>query len=112
MSDVLEMRYLGYEVERNQTICTWEIELPRGFIWSDLENLKEWCTSNVKLGKYVGIWFKRNNKGEFPPKYHLNIRGIGQDGRCSFCKSFRTGLNTKAEKKGLSFEQDGACSFE
>jgi len=112
MGDELEIEYCGYEARNNQTICTWEIKLASGVDWNDLDSLKEWTENKVNLGQYVGIWFKRINKGQFPPKYNLNIRGIGEDGRCAFCRRFRTGLKKKTKDNALSYSEIGKCDFE
>jgi len=41
----------------------------------------------------------------------LNIKGIGKDGRCDWCRTFRTTLLKKTEEKEIDFVQNHYCKF-
>lgn len=87
--------------------CEWVFILSNVEI-RELFDIKRWVDRNVHLGRTAKIWIKRKDSG----KYSVRISGIGEDGRCEWCKSFFTVLRRKAERERIIISENWRCPFE
>ena len=111
MDKTIILRYLGAEHE-NFIVCKWAIELLGGISGKEIVDVKKWTDETVDLMHTARVWLKRTNPGEYPPKYELIISGRGRDERCTWCRSFRTALETHINKLKYSIDQKGSCDFD
>lgn len=111
MDKAITLRYLGAEYG-SFIVCRWAIELPKGVHGKEIVDIKKWTDETVNLKRTARVWLKRTNPDEYPPKYELIISGRGEDERCTWCRSFRTSLETHMKKLNCSIDQHGSCDFE
>ena len=88
----------------DSVLCSWII---RNISWETIEKIQNWTDNKIQL-KGPNIWFRRLNNNE-PAIYELNIKGRGYDDRCTWCKSFRTALNSSCIKDYNSIVQYKSC---
>jgi hypothetical protein len=89
--------------------CSWEIN---NIPWDIVKLVREWTDDKIKLIDPTRILIERVNKGEYPAIYELNIHGIGHDNRCTWCKTFRSVLNTKCkEKLNCPIQYENHCKY-
>jgi len=111
MTKEVSLRYLGVDYE-NFIICTWAIGIPEGVRGKEIIDIKKWTDETVDLKPTARAWIKRVNPNRYPPKYKLIISGRGYDDRCTWCRSFRTAMESHMEKLNCSINQNGSCEFE
>ena len=111
MEKTISLCYLGDEHDRF-IVCRWSIALPDGITWKNLEAVRDRTDEKVTIAQTAKVWLKRDNPGVYPPKYELIISGRGEDGRCTWCRSFRTYLESYMRTLGCSINQSGECIFE
>jgi len=103
----LILNYLGSETEGFMR-CEFEVELPdvKG-IRKKIFEVRDWADKNVKLKEGARIWFEKEREG-----YKLIISGRGSDERCTWCRSFRTALNTSMFDLKVAVCQKNCCKFD
>ena len=88
--------------------CVWELKLRDMSLWNRIWNIKEWADANHRLRNRCQPYvMKREDR-----IYHLVIQGRGQDGRCAWCRAFRSTISKDFSEKHLRCEESGACIFE
>ena len=89
--------------------CRWLLDFKGAPVVSLVNNITSWANSKAKLnGASVSVSPVNSHQME------LRISGQGRDGRCRWCKTFRSGLKT-AVCRGFgsgAFSLDGACVFD
>jgi hypothetical protein len=104
---VLCMRFVGTSMDGQG--CRWVLPIPTAAVYSLVRVMQAWTTHKTKLtGASVDIRAIEKRKLE------LRIKGHGRDGRCRWCRTFRSGLRT-AILRGYgskAFVLDGACKFD
>ena len=106
-------RFLSLRFERppgEGAGCRWLLNLGEGSLRSLIREIYTWANSRAKLNNGAVIELKscENRKME------LRIAGRGKDGRCRWCRTFRSGLKTAVRRKygRQAFILDGACIFD
>ncbi|HEC86542.1 MAG TPA: hypothetical protein ENI49_01540 [Thermoplasmatales archaeon] len=107
----LIFQFLGVEYDTLIT-CRWRLTRPENISWETINKIREWTDNKVPLKKYANIKIRRLNRGKYPAKYELIIRGRGYDDRCTWCKSFRTALETTARKMNCTITYEKFCNFD
>jgi hypothetical protein len=107
-NSVIQIKYLGCNQIDFYT-CNWLFTL-RNIGINKLFEIKNWVDNMVDLGRTARIWIKREDRAR--NGYSLGISGIGEDGRCTWCRSFFTLLRKKAKDEGFSVEENWICPFE
>lgn len=106
-SIVLCMHFVGTSL--NGQGCRWVLPIPTAAVYSLVRVMHTWTTHKAKLtGASVDLRAVERQKME------LRIKGRGRDGRCRWCRTFRSGLRT-AILRGYgshAFALDGSCVFD
>ena len=104
---VLCMHFVGASL--NGQGCRWVLPIPTAAVYSLVRVMQAWATHMAKpMGASIDLRAIERQKME------LRIKGRGRDGRCRWCRTFRTGLRT-AILRGYgrqAFALDGACVFD
>jgi hypothetical protein len=104
---VLCMHFVGASL--NGQGCRWVLPIPTAAVYSLVRVMHAWTTHKAKLtGASVDLRAIERQKME------LRIKGRGRDGRCRWCRTFRSGLRT-AILRGYgsrAFALDGSCVFD
>lgn len=89
--------------------CRWVIEHGGPPLATLVGEIKCWTSSKVQTGEAV-IDLKPVSK----EKMVMKISGYGRDGRCRWCRTFRSGLRTAVRREygREAFITDGGCIFE
>jgi hypothetical protein len=111
IDEAITLRYLGVEY-KDFIVCRWAIELPKSICGKEIADMKKWTDEAVGLKRNARVGLKRTNSEEYPPKYELIISGRGEDERCTWCRSFRTSLETNMKQLNCPINQHGSCDFE
>lgn len=83
----LHINYIG----DNTKNCCWAIICSDDIIEKQVLNKVEgWTKRHVESSAEIDFYKVEGRERE----YRLKIRGIGNDGRCTWCRSYRTALNT------------------
>jgi len=89
--------------------CRWMLQFSGAPVVSLVQGIHTWATKKAKLnGASVGL------KAIEKQGMELRIIGQGRDGRCRWCRTFRSGLRT-AVLRGYgsrAFALDGSCVFD
>lgn len=89
--------------------CRWLLEFSSPKLFSLVQNVHTWAHSKAQTsGASVNLLALENRQME------LRITGQGRDGRCRWCRTFRSGLRT-AVRRGFgrkAFTLDGSCVFD
>lgn len=88
--------------------CKFTIKLPDELTEEKIKQAEEWVNEKMKTDFSTSINLEKVGKNRF----ELLVSGIGHDGRCSWCKSFRTALKTFCERDNLFVKQMNFCTFE
>jgi hypothetical protein len=73
--------------------CSWKM---KDISEKLIEETHDWTDKKVEvIGPY--IWIKKYS--ENPLIYELNITGMGHDGRCHWCQTFRTVLEKRCNEE-------------
>jgi hypothetical protein len=89
--------------------CRWLIECAGASVSSLVQDISTWANSKAKL-QGASISLRGLEKGQM----ELRISGQGRDGRCRWCRMFRSGLRTAVRRdhgRG-AFALEGACIFD
>ncbi|MCX6339808.1 MAG: hypothetical protein NTX71_07800 [Candidatus Aureabacteria bacterium] len=104
---VLRMHFDG--ASRNGPGCRWVLQFSGAPVFSLVQGIHTWATNKAKLnGASVNL------KAIEKQGMELRISGQGRDGRCRWCRTFRSGLKT-AVLRGYgsrAFALDGSCVFD
>ena len=115
MKKVLSLRYYGDSHEdrygRRFYDCSWAIDLPKGMRGEEIVKIKKLTDERIELEATGRVYFRRENPGEYPPRYELEISGIGEDKRCAWCEYFQRSLENRMEKLDCEIDQRGSCIF-
>ena len=88
--------------------CRWYVCYSTGTLQPLVLDIQTWANSKVKLnGAHVTLRPVEKRRME------LYITGNGRDGRCRWCRTFRSGLRTAVRRRyGLkAFASNGSCRF-
>lgn len=104
---VLCMHFVGTSL--NGQGCRWVLPISTAAVYSLVRCIQTWATNKAKpSGASIDLRAIERRKME------LRIKGRGRDGRCRWCRTFRTGLRT-AILRGYgrqAFALDGSCVFD
>lgn len=103
----LILKYVGSENE-GFIRCEFEIELPeiKG-IRKKIFEVRDWTDKKEHLKEWARCWLEKNGDD-----YRLIISGRGNDGRCAWCRSFRTALGTSMFDLKVVVCQKDSCKFD
>jgi len=87
--------------------CNLRVVTPEVVSKDEVSQLFKWCYDKSNLLSHVSIDFESENA----PIFKLKIVGIRSDGRCEFCRSFRTALKTHFSDKFRVYN-DRVCRLE
>ncbi len=89
--------------------CRWLIECSGPSIASMVQDIGTWASGKAKL-RGASVSLRSCEEG----RMELRIAGQGRDGRCRWCRTFRSGLRTAVRRDyGRSaFATEGACLFD
>jgi hypothetical protein len=106
---ILTLTASGREPDFNRTACIFQIEIKSKIAVPILYEINQWVYTKVR-SKTALRKLKRISENEF----RLEIKGLGYDNRCRWCRTFRTSLETKIVNSlgEGTFYQDGFCFFE
>ncbi|MDP3026712.1 MAG: hypothetical protein Q8N63_03315 [Nanoarchaeota archaeon] len=104
----LILKYVGSENE-GFIRCEFEIEFPYDVksIRKKSIEVRDWANKNVELKERARCWIEKNGDD-----YRLIISGRGNDGRCTWCRSFRTALSTTLFDLKVAVCQKDSCKFD
>lgn len=90
--------------------CRWLLELAGGVVPALVYEINTWARSRAKLCS--GATVELENCGV--RRMELRIVGNGRDGRCRWCRTFRSGLKTAVRREygRKAFIQEGRCVFD
>lgn len=91
-------------------LCSWAIHLPAQMNGGFIDALRSWTDSKVNTDDHVGKWIIPDQRENGVQTFNLKISGIGKDGRCSWCRSFRSALESKLIRNDMRFVREGACT--
>jgi hypothetical protein len=104
---ILRLRFDGGA--HNGPGCRWVLQFSGAPVFSLVQNIHTWASNKAKLnGASVDLTAIEKQGME------LRITGQGRDGRCRWCRTFRSGLRT-AVLRGYgsrAFALDGSCMFD
>lgn len=105
---LIRIKYIGSDQSHFYT-CEWI------FSFSNIGreiffDIKSQTNRKVHLRQTAKIWVK--GKDPAKTKYSLRISGIGEDGRCAWCRYFFTALRRKAKEESIFVDEDWICPFE
>lgn len=104
---VVCMHFVGTSM--NGQGCRWVLPIPTAAVYSLVRCMQAWATHKARPhGASIDLRAVERRKME------LRIKGRGRDGRCRWCRTFRSGLRT-ALLRGYgrrAFALDGACVFD
>ncbi len=91
------------------TGCRWLIQYSKDSLSPLIRDINIWANAKAKLN---GAKIELNSLDK--KQMVLHIEGNGRDGRCRWCRTFRSGLRTAVRRRhGLrSFVLEGSCSLD
>jgi len=104
---VMRLRFDGES--HNGLGCRWVLQFSGAPVFSLVQNIHTWATNKAKLnGASVDLTAIEKQGME------LRITGQGRDGRCRWCRTFRSGLRTAVLRDygSRAFALDGSCVFD
>ncbi|MDD4202571.1 MAG: AAA family ATPase [Candidatus Omnitrophica bacterium] len=107
LTDLVRLKYAPDAYD--EKICCFDIHVADDLAKERVFKLHKWTHSKVEADPK-----QRKLKELSESILQLKIEGEGVDGRCRWCRTFRTGLRTACENDFGSgaFSQDGYCRFE
>lgn len=104
----IRIKYIGTDQSQFYT-CEWF------FYFSDVgrrifDDVRYNANRTVSRGRTAKIWVKEKDSAK--TKYSLRISGIGEDGRCAWCRYFFAALQGKAKEESIFVDEDWECPFE
>lgn len=100
------LNFLGSE--NDEVIrCEFEINIPPDIkdVKKKIIEIRDWVNRNKTTNGRC--WIENNGDN-----YQLIISGRGSDGRCNWCRSFRTALDTKMFDLKIAVYQKNCCEFD
>jgi hypothetical protein len=89
--------------------CVWLLSYNDDSAAALIHDIRTWTNTKVSLADGAKVRFDEVKKGEL----ELKINGNGRDGRCRWCRTYRSALKTAVRKKfgrdGYIF--NGGCPF-
>jgi hypothetical protein len=108
------IEFVGSERMGHSTIikCSWDVHFPSRMNGQGvMEDCRSWTESRIRTGDHVNRWISGPEVGEGVHTYKINISGIGRDGRCAWCRTFRSVLETRMRRDGMLFVREGECFY-
>jgi hypothetical protein len=93
----------------NGSGCRWLLDFQGPQVFRLVQDINTWASSKAQLtGASVNLHTLENRKIE------LTITGRGRDGRCRWCRTFRSALKTAVRRDfgRQAFGLDGSCVFD
>ncbi len=104
----LILKFIGSEIDESVT-CEFEMRLPESNIEIEKKiwDIKIWADKHHQLEDEANIMLEKDGEN-----YQLVIIGKGADGRCAWCRSFRTALKKAMFDLKIDLIKEGSCKFE
>lgn len=92
--------------------CLLELVVPKVFGWNNIEDIRDASKEDTEFSDITEIWFEETNEDVKNIYCEVNIKGKDHDGRCEWCRKFRSNLLIATEdKENIDFVQEKFCKF-